>query len=355
MGTIFCVLIAAAGILMVFLPLPKKVGATEEKYVCAWDDGAVTEENYFSAIGDLVGVTEDGCLELKRGTHVGKIATQNTFLHYNAALSGGSLLELLQLGKGDFSRIERAALFREYGGDIYYSVDAFHYTGAGVVRTSAKRAEKVVLLSGTLPAGYLAQTGATQLRLAAEAEFSADRLLGSRIETFEAVEPYLVEESALFLTVAGQTRLLAAPPAAETLTLPEYDYADEGALLSCTSLRSLTLPFAGNAKRNAGTDYDGTFAWLFSGEDGFAVPKSLKRVKILGGELIGHCFYDCPNLEEVDVCGLDPNNISRDALSDMVGWKLVHAPRNDLILTGKYTSHAAPCGCTVFERIEEIL
>ena len=346
-----CVLLAAAGAATLFLPPPAALDKKGERYLCTWDDGSATEEDYLSAYSALDGIAEDGEIELKRGTHVGKIRASEAFSACNAVLSEGSLLELLRLGTGDISRIERAALFREYGGAVYYSVDEFRYTGEKVVRAGADRADRVVLLSGALPAGYLAEMGAREVRIAAEGEFSADRLLGSRVEKFSAAAPYLAENDALYLEITGQKRLIAGLPAATALTLSACDYADEGALLPCTALETLTLPFAGNTARSTGKDFDGTFAWLFSDKEGFAVPKSLKRVKILGGELVSHCFYACPDLEEADACGLRAEDVARDAFADMVGWKTVHSPNRDIILTGEYTSHTAPCGCTVFERI----
>lgn len=347
------VLLAAASVLTLFLPFPAALGTKAEVYLCTWDDGTITEENYLTAYSALEGVAEDGLIELKRGGHVGEIPVSEAFSERNAILSDGSLSELLSLGRGELSRLGQAALFREYGSAVYYSADEFRYTGEGIVHDNLKRAEKVILLSGALPANYLAEMGAGELRIAAVAEFSADRLLGSNIGKITAAAPYFTENDALYLGIAGQTRLVAAVPAAEELELSESDYADEGALLPCTALTSLTIPYAGNARRSIGTSYDGTFAWLFSSSEGFSVPESLKKVTVTGGQLVSRCFYACPKLEEVNACKLSASDIEIDAFADMVGWKTVHSPKSDIILTGNYTAHTAPCGCTVFERIEE--
>lgn len=350
-AVLFCLAIAAACPAMLIFPRPKKAGAAGEHYPCYWDDGSLSDENYLSAFPDVVGVAEDGAIELKRGIHVGKIPTTNAFLECERALRFGLLSDLLELDCGGLSRIERTALFREYGGAVYYSFDEFRYTGAGVSHENADRAEQVILLSGTLPASYLASMGATALVLRGEAEFSADRLLGSKIEKIVAAAPYLFQEGALYLEVAGQRRLVAALPTATALVLSDADYMDEGALLPCTALEELTLPYAGNAKRTAGEAYDGLFAGLFAADEGFFVPESLKKVKILGGKLISHCFYACPHIEEVNACGLNADEISEETFADMGGWKIIHAPKTGLILQGDYTSHRAPCGCTVYERI----
>lgn len=343
--------LAAVWVFMLFLPLPHKIAADKERYRCVWEDGTETQESYSAAYSALDGVSDEGFIELKRGTHVGRIDVKDEILAaFNDILSEGSLAELLLIDSSCLSRIGRAALYREYGDVVYYSVDAFRYTGRRVLHEDVSHAEKAVLLSGTFPAGYLAKIGARELRLAAEAELSAEDLAGSRIEEISACAPYVALDHALYLDVAGQRRLIAAPPAATELTLSGYDYADEGALLPCTALASLVLPFAGNAARSAGSDFDGTFACLFSGEEGYAVPKSLKKVKIAGGKLVSHCFYACPFLEEADACGLRAKDIAIDAFADMVGWKIVHSPRGDIQLPGRYTAHAAPCGCTVFVR-----
>ena len=328
--------LSAACATTLFLPLPKTAGRQGEVYRCVWDDGTVTSEGYAEAFSMLEGVGEDGVIELKRGTHVGRIEATEDFSAYCYALSEGSLTDLLLLGGGELSRIQRAALFREYGGAVYYSVDEFHYTGEGFVRENCGHAEEVVLLSGTLPAGYLAEKGATKLRLASGATLTADKLIGSKIAEISAPAPYKIEQDGLYLTVAGQRRLVAALPKVRSLTVAAADYMDQGALLACTSLAELTLPYAGNAARSAGTGYDGTFAWLFAEREGYRVPESLKRVKILGGKLISHCFYACPRLEEVDACGLAAEDVSIDAFADMVGWKRVHSPKSGLILQGVY-------------------
>ncbi len=341
--------LSAVCIFTLFLPFPKAVARAEENYRCVWEDGEETSESYASAFSMLQGIAEDGTIELKYGTHVGRITPGEDFYAYNDALSKGSLLDLLLLGNGELSRIERAALYEVYGGTAYYSADAFRYTGERVVRENFKHPEKVVLLSGTLGRSYLSQTGAKELRLASEAKFSADRLLGSRVEKITAAAPYCAENDLLYLDVAGQRRLLAAVPTARKLTVGDCDYADEGALAACTQLEDLTIPFAGNAKRNFGSRYDGTFAWLFS-SDGFLVPKTLKTVRVLGGKLVSRCFYGCPYLQEVNACGLSAEDVSDDAFADMVGWKCVHSSNGNLILTGKYSRHIAPCGCTVFVR-----
>ncbi len=342
--------LSAVCILSLFLPFPKAAARAEENYLCLWEDGRETFESYASAFSMLQGIGEEGSIELKQGTHVGRITPGEDFSIYNDALSKGSLLDLLLLGNGALSRIERAALYRAYGRTAYYSVDAFRYTGDKVVRENFEHPEAVVLLSGTLEKNYLARTEAKELRLAAEAEFSADRLLGSRVAKITADAPYYAENDLLYFEVAGQRRLLAAVPTTTKLTVGDCDYVDKGALAACTQLEELTLPFAGNAKRNFGSSYDGTFAWLFS-SDAFLVPKTLKKVRILGGQLVSRCFYACPELEEVDVCNLSAEDVSDDAFADMVGWKCIHSPNGNLILTGNYTKRIAPCGCTVFERI----
>ncbi len=351
--------LAAACTISLFMPPPTDAGKTGERYLCVWEDGSTTMESYSSAFALLDGVAENGAIELKRGDHVGEIAPTESFLACNEVLGKGSLLELTLLGKRApllleekaLTRIGKAALFREYGSTVYYSFDEFHFTGTQFVRGTAPSTERAVLLSGTFEKGYLASCGATSLRLAGEAEFTADRLLGSAVSSFEGEAPYIPSGDALLLESGGQMRLIAAVPTTRTLALPYSDYTDEGALICCTALEELTLPYVGSGARREGEAFDGSFARLFSDGKNYFVPDSLKRVKVLGGALEAHCFYACPDLEEVDACGLDPDGISKDAFADMVGWKTVHSPYPYLNLTGKYTKRTAACGCTVFTRL----
>ena len=46
--------------LMVLLPLPHKLSKAGETYLCLWEDGTSTEEDYFTTYSALTGATQDG-------------------------------------------------------------------------------------------------------------------------------------------------------------------------------------------------------------------------------------------------------------------------------------------------------
>ncbi len=339
---------AALFVFLLFVPLPQTVGAAAEEEDVVWQDGTRETLSYSEAFSMLAGA-EGGDVLLESEGRTGRVAQGEAFAAVNAALSDGELAMLLIVGSSSFSRLGRAALFLEHGSTVYYAGEAFRYTGSRVERSASEAARRVVLSDGSLPAGYLASVGASELVLTAAAEFSAADLVGSRVTSARAVLPYLAEGEAVYLRTAGGTRLLAALPLLTSLEVAPCAYADRGALVPCGSLVSLTLPFAGSAL-HFGSETEGMFAWLFLTKS-YDVPETLKSVKITGGSLIAHCFYACPDIEEIDVCGLDPAQISPLAFRDALGLLTLHTPRADVVLPAEgFESHIAPCGCTVYTR-----
>ncbi len=334
-GIACSVLIACASALTLFLPFPKEVGA-EEEYLA--DFGGYGEHiSYAEAFALLEGVTAEGDILLSREGNLGTV--QDTAVRAAVeTLNHGSLLELITLNVGGATRLGRAALLRAYADTVYYAGEPFRYAG-GIVRGENAGAKRIVLLDGTLPSGYLPNAEVLEIR---GGTVTASDLIGRKVR-LEAAAPYSVTNGALLLATAGGRRLIAAEPESTALSLT-YDFADMGALRMCNKLETLTVPFAGDGHAN------GEFAILFADSDGYFVPVSLRSVKITGGKLVSSCFYGCPFVEQIDVCGLDPLDIAPDAFYG-IRPKLVHTPR-EVSLGGEYQKTTAPCGCTVYTRSE---
>lgn len=351
-----CTALAAAMALscafLLFVPLPRRVGsAREEIYVCVWEDGSVSEESFYSAYPLLTGIGGDGSLIIGE-ERTAKIATGEQFAFARSVLESGGLAELLSL-KVALPRLERVALWHAYGSRIWYSGECFAFTGERVTRADLFPAAEFVLLSDKVSAGTLAKTGAATLYLRSEAEFTAETLLGTAVEEVFAEPPYSSADGAVYLSSAGGVRLLAGVPSARTLKVSGNDYADEGALLPCTRLEEISLPFVGNAPVGIGSDFRGEFAYLFSDGSDYFVPDSLKRIEVTGGVLVSHAFYRCGSVEEICACGVSPASVDRAAFVDCTSLRVLHTPNADVELpAGTFTSHIASCGCTVYVRTD---
>ncbi len=340
-------LLFAGCALMMLLPPPHALPRAGETYVCRWEDGTSTEEDFSHAYAALAGAAPEGVF-LAREELRGSVAGSAAYRSAREALSAGDLAAMYALDYAGLTRLERAALLRSYGSTAYYADGAFRFTGEGVAEGGVDRFDRVALLIGKLPAHYLEKAGASVVFVGALARFSAEDLIGSRVEEIAAEAPYSVEYGALVLETAGGRRLVAVPAAATALTLPETAFSDEGALLPAERLVSLTLPYAGEALRPA-PSRSAEFAWLFSDGDDYFVPASLKTVKITGGTIAPLCFYHCPQVETIDLCGIPANDVSPRAFDGALGLKELHTSRPDLTLSG-FTKQVAPCGCTIYTR-----
>lgn len=342
--------LAAVAVLSLFLPFSAKAGAAREEYVCKWENGAVTVETYSSAYPDLVDCSECSVTLLRESVR-GEIAPSVQFSKVVSAIFTGGLAELLSLGDAPLTRLERVALWRMTRGRVWYSGGYFVWGEHGLYKADSAQGETLVLLSGPITAARLKNTGAKILELRSQAVFRADVLAGTAVQSVTAYAPYSYESGAVYLDTGIARRLIAGMPALTSLTVAQCDYADEGCLRACTSLQSLTLPFAGNTPSGIEHDFHGELAYLFSDGTEYFVPASLKRVKITGGVLVSHAFYRCGGVEEIDLCGMLPENIHTDALADCTNLRLLHSPNAQLRLAGRYSTRTAPCGCTMFERI----
>lgn len=333
-----------------FLPPPARAGRAEETYVCVWESG-MTRESYASAYAGLAGAGQNGVL-LRRAGEEGVIAPTAAYLELYALLEEGSLERLLSASVQGVTRIERAALRRTYSARRWYADEWFAWTGEGFGRTSPPEHEvhTLTVFSGMPSAQTLARIGTERLIVRGEVPLSAADLVGTRIAELEMPAPYLVTDGVVLLDAAGGRRIVCALPVCETLVLPDADYADAGALLACSRLREVSIPFAGSARRSSSGAFDGTFARLFSDGEEFFVPSSLRRVTVRGGELCAFAFYACPGVEEVDCCAVAAEGVSRTAFSGMEGLRRLHCPRADLILTGDFSRETLACGCTLYVR-----
>lgn len=335
--TLFGVLTAIGLFALLLFPLPRLHARHGEKATCFWEDGSVSEEAFCDLAADVVGVTENCLVEVKRGTHVGHIAPSKALIEAYNTLRGGSLAEMLRLDGRMLVVWEMSALFRTFSSTVFYDDGAFAYTGPVFERTNALAAREVRLLNGGLPSGYLASLGAEKLHLSPSAQFSASMLLGSAVSEAEGRAPYAVEGNVIFLDTAGGRRLVAVLPHVETLTADGYDYLDRGALVACQNLRTLDL--ASCSMDLAALFYDGS---------GYAVPESFTTVRIRSGSLSSTAFYQCPQLKRINLCGVEA--VEDGAFAGMSSLLEVHTPYGGGDLVG-FSSYLAPCGCTIYRRV----
>ncbi len=342
-------LLALALAVTAFVPFPRKIGEADECYRCLWEDGTVTTETFASAYADLVGTDGENVLLLRNGkSGAVKSEAQEMF----RALKRGDLGEILST-PAQGTRLDSAALFRVFSDTLWFDGAYFSWTGKTVEETRARKCSSLVCLSGSVTAGMLKTTGATSLEIGADVSVKPAAFGESSVQNLTAREPYRAENGALYLETPGGVRLVAAVGGLKEIVISEdTNFADQGALIACRSLESITVPFVGNAKKSNMTAFQGQFAHLFS--DGFFhVPETLKRIRVTGGTLDDYAFYACPNVEEVNACGVEKQNVARSAFVNLSSLRILHTPSSDIVLPrgAQFVSHTEPCGCTVYERI----
>lgn len=336
----------AACIFCFYLPLPSKL-AGGETYRCVWADGSVTEESYTSAYLSLAGMDGESVI-LSRDGLTGKIGSRAEETY--RILSNGNLAELLEC-TAEGTRIDGAALFREFSKRVWYNGSYFIWTGNKVERVSRAERDEIVFLEGNVTSRVLRETNASTVYLRAGAQVSASAFAGSNVREVYAEAPYEQNGGAIYLNTPGGKRLLSAIGNVKELALDEDSaFADEGALLACNSLTALSLPFLGSAKSPFGTEYRGEFAHLFSDGKEYRVPETLTYVEVTGGRIVSFAFYGCPNVKEINACSVSADEISRTAFSGLDSLEILHTPRKDVVLTGNFTSYVADCGCTIYKR-----
>ena len=212
------------------------------------------------------------------------------------------------------SRLESAALFREYGDMLYYDAgDFFAFDGERVKPTAIGVAEKVFFTGGELTGALLVRTEAQTLVIGDDADFSYKTLYGTAA-TAEGRNRYRIAGGAIVDTSLGGI-FAAGQPLFEEIAVPDVAVCARGALLPCKKLLSLSLPFVGSGPVAAGEEYVGELGYLFTEGQDYFVPDTLKQVTVRGGALVSFAFYHCPALEEIDACGVDPALIERRTAS----------------------------------------
>ena len=324
--------------------------AGNDSYRCVWENGTVTEESYASALMAFSDVTDKGNILLERDGLRGEITASAAFVRAVEVVRYGKLAQLLAMRTDGFTRLENAAMFMFAENRIWIDDgEAFAYSGDRFGTTTRERAQEIVLLSGKLPAEVLAASRATVLTLHASAVLTADMLVGTSVQTVNAQAPYFVVDGAIYLETAGGVRLVAALPTATDLVIGNIAYADAGALLPCTGLRSLSLPFVGNMASDTSVYFRGEFAHLFSAKKGYVIPKTLDRITVRGGIITSHAFFKVSSLLFIDACGI--KDFERDAFSNCTALRILHAMRDDLLLSGDFSRTRLTDGCTMYQRI----
>lgn len=324
----------------------KQVGTNEERFFCTWEDGTTTEEDFSDTYTALYG-NEGSDVALAQDGLMGKIEGSSAFQRILSVVESGTLADLLTL-EGTDDRMEQAALARLLSGKLWVADgEAFRYDGR-FSPSDFCPAEEIILLSGEITAEQVQKIGATRLDLRASAQVSFASFVGTAICEVKASPPYLFEDGALYSRSESGRRLISALPDAVSLTL-DYAYIDEGALVPCKFVTSLDLPFIGSATSDMAAGFDGGLTYLFSAGSAHFFPSTLQTVRVRGGSLVAHAFYQFVALTEIDACGVDPSKIAQNAFIDCPNLVLLHSPRADVVLSGQFTSYLAECGCTVYE------
>lgn len=340
-----------AGTFLLFLPLPQRIEA-EKTYTCFWQNG-VTQESYASVFSSFAGADEN-YMYFERDGETGMLLASQAYGAAYRILKAGSYAEVLALSREKCTRLERAVLMRIFSRRLWYANGLLVWNGETLVSAEAPPAGydgTLTVFSGFPTAGTIADLGVTALDCREGVELSASRLAGTQVAHISVAPPYASDGSVVTLGTAGGRRIVCAAPTATSLVLPDADFADEGALAACGSLRELTLPFVGSAKSSAGSNFEGLFAHLFVSDFRYRVPETLTKVTVTGGVLAANAFYACPMIEEVNACNVFAQNIDRDAFVGMAGLRSLHTPRADVRLTGSFTASPLACGCTQYTRI----
>ena len=344
----FAVLLCLLLSVTAFLPFPKIIPKADDCYRCEWEDGSVSEEKFAALYSNLVGTDGDFIL-IERGGVRGRCEFLSKEVYRTLKRGNFGELNALTLS-GAESRLDRAALFRTFSNTLWFADEYYEWTGAKLERTRVRECETLVCLSGRI-ASPLKATRAQTADLRAEAEISSDTFSGTNVKSVTAEPPYGTERGLIYLDTLSGRRLLASLPNVTEAEV-KADYCDEGALLAAEGLCRLTLTFLGNMKDANSTYYRGELAHLFSSDGEYRVPESLKSVCVTGGAVISYAFYACPFVEEVDLCGVNPADISPTAFLSLASLRVLHVPKRDVLLpAGTFAPSEAACGCTVYERI----
>lgn len=343
-------LFSLAWVLLLLLPAVKRAKGCGEEYLCLWEDGTRTNESFASAYGFFT--ESDGAhIFLNRSGTAGELAVSSDFGTYYDVLRIGTSRDVIALDPAVLCALERVVLWRSFGERVWRNGDEFTvWTETGAVVKKSARCKELIAESGTLTAGALKSTHASILELRGGAEFSAQSLFGTEVKTLRGTAPYFTREGALYLQTAGGTRLVACEPDTVCLTAIDYDFADEGALAVCSRLESLTVPFAGTSRYTGVEAYRHELASLFILGGEYHIPSSLKSVTVRGGEIGADAFYGMADLEEIVLCGVKAEDISRKAFSGCKNLRRLHTPFAGVELEGGFASQKLECGCTLFVR-----
>lgn len=348
-SVILAVLFFLIWAVFLFLPVTERVNGCEEIYLCRWEDGTRTRENFADAYSAVTGCDPDRIL-LTRGEIAGEIEPASPYSAYFRTLSIGSFREVKELDVSKLGALERAVLWERFGDRAWWTGEEFLvWTESGAVFSHSPRCGEIIIEGGSLTASAIARTCADSLEVRDGADFSAKMLIGTEITELKGVAPYDSENGALYLETLGGTRLVAAAPNVRSLSA-DYDYADEGALLACRELEFVSLPFAGTSRFSELGDHRSEIASLFLSGEEYFVPPTLKRIEIRGGVLTDTSLYRCDYVEEIVLCGMKEEQVSRSAFLSCAALKKLHAPIGDALLTGKYSARTLDCGCTLYTK-----
>lgn len=349
-----CAIVLCAACALSFFTFPRKERErARETYPCVWQDGSVTEENFYG-VCEAFAMLDGNEIVLRRERSEGRIAAPGAAV-CRAVLEEGDPARMLSYDYARLNGAERAALTALYGDVLFYYEEEFYeLTADGVKRTNREKSYALAVLAGEPSSKELQKADAGKLILYPNGAISGRALRGTYVKECEAFAPYRVRAGAVYKDTPSGCRLVAALPQTTAFEAVGNEFADEGALLACRNLSEITVPFCGNDASGRGAAYRGEFAYLFCERGDYSVPKSLKKITVTGGRLVARAFFACENVEEIFCCGLNGDDVAADAFADCASLKRLHAPRSDLKFDGGvYRKTTAPCGCTVYEREAE--
>ncbi len=348
-GTILAVLFALVWTVLLLLPVTERVNGCEEVYICHWEDGTQTRENFANAYSSVTGCDAERIL-VSRGEVAGELVPAAPYTEYFGTLAYGSAREVAGIDASKLGTLERAVLFERFGDRAWWNGENFLvWTETGAVVVTAPRCDKIVIEGGSLTASAIMRTRATSLEVRDGADFSAELLVGTEISDITGVAPYCSEAGVLQMKTLGGMRLVAALPFARFVRA-EYDYADEGALIACRKLESISLPFAGTSSFSGLESSRSEIAALFRSGEEYFVPSTLKRIEIRGGVLTDTSFYRCGNAKEIVLCGMEAEHISRGAFAPCTALNTLHAPDGIAVPDGMIAVRTLDCGCTLYQK-----
>lgn len=203
-----------------------------------------------------------------------------------------------------FNAVRKLTYTDKYNTEISrttFTAEAGHKITSGTVRVEVGK--EITVTAGKLGHTFKGWYDG-KIKLSDEAEYTFAMPLeninySAEYEVAEELKPFLFTATADTVTITGiQDKTVVE------IVVPDYvTNIKHGAFEDCNSIKSITLPFVGEASKDSNSVY---FGWIFgaynSSPQWAYVPESLKRVVITNTTSIGkHAFSDCRNITSITI------------------------------------------------------